>query len=710
MKSALRAFLCALFALAIAAPATAQDETPPAVLIADRLEYDVEAGTVTAIGSVEVYYKGRILTAERIFFDETNDRVEAFGAITLTDASGAVIQADGAALDADLTAGVAQGARLILADGRAKAAAVEVRRVNGRYDVLDKAVYSPCEVCEANPVPLWRIRAERVVRDDVKGRIYYQDAYFDLMGVNIGYLPYFRHASPENRRDSGFLAPLIKNDGIYGPAVKLPYYFELGDYSDLTLTPFVALNDGALMEVEYRQRWTTASLDLDVAFGGTDYDDGDGLTPRFGGFGTGRWTVEDGLYAGFDMAFAADDPFLRRYDYTLDDRLTTDAFLRHYDGRDQATVGVAYMQSLRAGEAQGTIPLALPEVSARKVFAAPGVGGDLALFLDGQGAVREDGRDVGRLSLGVEWDRSVIVGPGVVATGFAGARVDQFAVGDDGAFDDAATRLVPRVGARLAWPLARVTGDRVETLEPAAQFTFAPDDLENGEVPNEDSVLTEFTTANLFDKDRFAGFDQAESGANFTLGVAYGLTEGDYALDVAAGRVLRLSDNGDFTAGSGLDGATSDWVASLDVTAFDWLSLQSDWRLSDGFGVNKAEVQARADVAPFTLAAGFLHREADPAAGAAAERTEVLASVRWTINENWRATSEARYDLELDEFVTLGGAVGYENECARLEAFARRRFADAPDAPSATSFGVRVKLFGAGGDPAKASGACDYGG
>ena len=251
----------AIILIALSSAVFAAEREEPVALIADQIEYDADTGVVRASGAVEVYYRGQTLTADVITYDSRADRVTAEGDIVLRTDRGETVFADMAALDADLRAGVVEGAQSVIA-GNGKIAAVEARRIDGRYNVLEKAVFSPCEVCAANPVPLWRIRAERIIHDQEAQEIHYEDAYFDFAGVTVGFLPYFRHPSPEVERATGFLAPQITRDRGYGLAVKAPYYFVIGDHSDLTLTPFLSTGDGALATFDDPEQAVAAAQDL----------------------------------------------------------------------------------------------------------------------------------------------------------------------------------------------------------------------------------------------------------------------------------------------------------------------------------------------------------------------------------------------------------------------------------------------------------------
>ncbi|MEM7271166.1 MAG: LPS-assembly protein LptD, partial [Pseudomonadota bacterium] len=206
------ALILSLTAAAAETPKFERVTDSPVALVADEITYDSTTGVVRARGGVEVYQAGRTLTADEIIYDDRSGQISAMGPITLRTESGETVYADTAVLDSGLRDGLIQGAKSVLANGAAKLSAVEAQRVDNRYNVLSKAVFSPCEVCAANPTPLWRIRARRIIHDEQEQEIHYENAYFDVMGVTVGFLPYFRHPSPEVDRATGILAPQFERD------------------------------------------------------------------------------------------------------------------------------------------------------------------------------------------------------------------------------------------------------------------------------------------------------------------------------------------------------------------------------------------------------------------------------------------------------------------------------------------------------------------
>lgn len=139
-------FALSLAALVAASGPGGLQAQETATLVADRLEIAAD-NRLIAEGSIEVFYQGRRLTAERIVYDQAADRLSIEGPIRLTDAEGTtVIVSAQAELSADLTEGILQSARVVL-NQQLQMAASQMVRSQGRYLQLDNAVASSCKVC-----------------------------------------------------------------------------------------------------------------------------------------------------------------------------------------------------------------------------------------------------------------------------------------------------------------------------------------------------------------------------------------------------------------------------------------------------------------------------------------------------------------------------------------------------------------------------------
>ncbi len=169
----------------------------PVLFKADALRYDRELGIVVATGHVEFTRSDTILLADTVTYNEREDTATASGDVKLLAPSGEVLFADYMALSGDLKDGLIRDLRARLTDN-SRFAANGARRVGGVRNEMAKAVYTPCAACAAHPErpPVWQLRADRVVHDQVAHEIRYYDATMEMFGVPVLYLPYFRHPDP----------------------------------------------------------------------------------------------------------------------------------------------------------------------------------------------------------------------------------------------------------------------------------------------------------------------------------------------------------------------------------------------------------------------------------------------------------------------------------------------------------------------------------
>lgn len=80
----------------------------------------------------------------------------ARGHVVISEEGGDTYFGDEVELTEDLRDGFVNSARILRADD-SRAAAIRAVRTEGRYTELDKAVYSPCPLCEDSGTPLWQI-------------------------------------------------------------------------------------------------------------------------------------------------------------------------------------------------------------------------------------------------------------------------------------------------------------------------------------------------------------------------------------------------------------------------------------------------------------------------------------------------------------------------------------------------------------------------
>src|SRR4051812_14616585 len=158
------------------------------LLQADQIVYDGPNDMVAAMGHVEIVDDGRILLADQVSYDQKNDKVTASGHVSVTDSAGNVAFANQVELTDRMRDGALRGfGALIGKNGRLAAAGA--RRIAGHIVIAERAVYSPCRICNqaGQRTPLWQVKAERVIYDQDKHHIHFQDARVEFFGVPLLY-------------------------------------------------------------------------------------------------------------------------------------------------------------------------------------------------------------------------------------------------------------------------------------------------------------------------------------------------------------------------------------------------------------------------------------------------------------------------------------------------------------------------------------------
>lgn len=707
--SVARAFAAAL---AFVAPAAAQERSPalasdqPFLLTADELTYDENAGTVTARGQVEIAQGPRTLLADLVSYNTRDGVVTASGDVSLLEPNGDVVFADYVQLDKDLAEGFIENVRMLMSDD-SRLAANEARRFPDERTELTRAVYSPCRACP-DRAPTWQIKAAKVIHDKAAQEIRYEDAVFEAFGVPIAYTPYFSHSDPTVKRRSGFLPPSFGSDSELGLRLTTSYFWALSPSRDLTIAPTVTSREGVVVAGEYRERTRTGGYGLQASGTYVDRrdDNGDRIEDKeFRGHikGDGRFDIDPVWRWGFDVSRASDDTYLRRYDISDADTLTSDVYVEGFRGRNYAALSAYAFQGLRREDDPGLTPVVLPLADYSYVSPPSETTGARFAF-DGNmvSLYRTGGPDTRRLSGQASWELPWIGGGGDVWSLTAALRADGYwlngyfdPLGPAGEDDEVIARAEPLAALQWSYPMVRTEGTVRQVIEPVAQAILQPYDGEDERIPNEDSQSVEFDDTNLFGFSRFPGHDRLEDGPRLNYGVklgAYGAGGG--AATALFGQVLRIKEDRSFGRSSGLDDERSDYVARVSVSPGPWLDLVNRTRIDrDLKDIRRNEVYFGVGPDKLRFAMSYVLLDRNLTVDQLNSSEELYLYLRGQLSRYWSALALSRRDLADDgRQIRTGFGVRYEDECVVFEASLDRDYTRDRDVEPSTSLNFRVIL------------------
>jgi LPS-assembly protein len=693
----------------IRAAADQSDTVPEKTLLqADRILADRASHIVRAEGHVEAAKGKQVIMADSISFDESTGEVTADGHVSLLAESGDVVSSEHVTLDRSFANGLATPIRLLMA-ANARLAAAQGARVNGTKTILDKVVFSPCNLCADNPTaaPLWQLRAARATRDEDAQTISYEDAQIEFYGIPLFYTPYLRHADPSAPRQSGFLIPTVGSSSDIGYKVTLPYLFVIDDSQDAVLAPTYATLAGYGLMGDYRRRFQRSVVELSGSFLEADKaSGGSGQQIRGHVFAYGRADIADNWHAGFNLQRASDDTYLRRFAISNATTLTTSAYAERFSENSSLTVDNYWFQGLRAQDVAGDIPYVAPLIDYRH-YGKPGfLGGRFDYQFNGLDLVRPTGLNVRRLGTTAQWILPLTTRLGELYKITARFDGNGYWVTNRITSSTATTNLARVVGtgapaleAEWRWPLVKDNGAWHQVVEPIAQGVIAPYFGRFRRIPNQDSTSVEYDDTNLFSFSRYAGRDRLESGPRANIGGQWTLSHADGGeISALFGETFRMKPDRVLNREAGLGATQSDYVGRVVVSPNSYVDLITRVRLDrDTFAVRRSEIQVSGGPSFMRASFGYLDIEADKLDLTIPARRELRGNIYIKPLENYYVTASAQRNLIAPaRWISYATGLFYTDECYDMGLTYQRSNATDRDIKPSTTVSVVLRLKGLG--------------
>ena len=328
--------------------------------------------------------------------------------------------------------------------------------------------------------------------------------------------------------------------------------------------------------------------------------------------------------------------------------------------------------------------------------------------------VRGIAGDYERASAQVTWQRKFIDPIGEVWTPFAFARFDAeglnlntsdnftfssgsgsstIANGDQRNFFGSENaffgRAMPGIGLDWRYPFVAQTGTITHTFEPIAQVIARTSEFEGGHRPNEDAQSLFFDDTNLFEWNKFSGYDRVEGGVRANAGGQYSMTfkQGGYvnalvgqSFQIAGNNSYASSDVANVTADSGLQKEASDYVARLAVAPNSYLSFLAKGRF-DSHTLNPQAIDliSAFNWKGFSSTMQYSRYASQPLIGYPFRREGVLVTGRYNFLDHYFVSGNVvldldphRYDANTGNYdikvahpqlAVLGVGMGYNDEC-----------------------------------------------
>ena len=699
------------------------DNTLPMNVQGDQLVYDTAGKRVVARGNVEIFYNDYILTADEVIYDQSAGTLTAIGNVTLKEPQGNIVRADRYTLTDDFRDGFVQSLSVVTKDDT-KISAERATRREGNVTEFQNGKFTPCK-SDGNTPPLWCISAARIIHDKEAATISYQDAYFEIFGQPVFYLPYFQHADPSVKRKSGFLAPEFGQSSNLGFITGIPYYFALAPNADFTFTPLYLSEQGVLWKGEWRHRLENGQYSVEIAGIDQNGNNLSGTAAQNQELDGWRGSVETkGLFSlsswwkfGWDATLESDDEF-RRF-YKLDSILLTDrvnqVFLTGQSDHNYFSAKLYHFGGLLLSDNAQSESYTHPIIDHNYVFADPILGGELKWDTNLLSFTRVDGatqfaastptlvgdQSINRVTTELKWRRRFTDTIGITYTPFANLRGDAYqfdnftdpesvVLNPDGTVNtsslvssDTTFRGIAAGGATVSYPWVANTASASHIIEPIGQIIARQESVTQRRLPDEDARSLVFDDTNLFEVSKFSGLDRTEMGTRVNAGLQYTFqaNNGGYARFLA-GQSFHLSgdnvyanpgrdDAGNFVYSptSGLETSRSDYVLGAYVAPTDSFRLISQSRFNESdLALRREDVGAQVTYGPFMVSTTYAYAAEDPELGVKTSQQDIYTTALVRLTDNWSIGGGVRYDIDESRTLQDSFQLKYADECFVLTA------------------------------------------
>ncbi|NNC23622.1 LPS-assembly protein LptD [Salinisphaera sp. USBA-960] len=552
--------------------APAAKDKPPSVR-ADNVS--LKKGVAKARGNARLTRNGQALEAPYVEYNRQSKGANAHGGVQYYK-PGMFLTADEGAVNVNSNQGVFSDVKYVMTNTGGRGHADTVDSKTEHHFQLRDASYTTCPLDS----PSWYLSATHVNLNRDSGRGSAWNTVMHLYGLPVFYTPYFNFPI-DNKRHTGFLAPVVGVSGDSGFELTWPFYINIAPQYDLTLIPRYYGKRGPQLGAQARYQFTHQKGELNGQ-----------LLPNDQKYGERRSFVhyqhqgKFGQYVGFQADYnrASDDDYFDDLDDgpggTSSSNLERGAELTFATTGARLDFLVQDWQTLnRASSSRASISNALnnnpytrlPRVKLHLLSpTAPfrlGFDGSFTNFVSDNPAAAEARRYDAKPKLIWSTDHG-----GWFASSQAAYEFTHYDLSNVGNQTTSINRSIPSFQLRSGLRFTRhMHNGWIQTFNPQFQYLYTGYENQKN-IRNFDSGVPALHFQRLFADNRFTGIDRIGDANQITLGATtrlYSTASSRTLAKLSFGRVTSFRDLKVTLPNTGITGYSnsgSDYVGSLTVS------------------------------------------------------------------------------------------------------------------------------------------------
>ncbi len=550
-------------------------------------------------------------------------------------------------------------------------------KLSNKKSVFNKSIFTICDYRENDKCPPWTIQASKMLHDNIKKTIYYDNALIKVYDIPIFYIPKLSHPDPTVERRSGFLPATLTDSKNLGTGVSLPYFFDMGRDKNFTLTSKIYVDENPLILGEYHQAFMNSSFQAD--FGFTEGYKKTSSTKKAGEKShlfskfVKNFTGNDDSKKSLSLSIqdVSNDKYLKLYkiksnlvDYNKD---TLESHINFTHEKDDLFFGLnaSVFETLKESY-EDKYEYILPEITIDKNLLNDEKYGNLDLQTNISTHLYDTNKLENFIVNNFDWTSKDIFFDGGLNTKILGnLRNINYEVKNVNEYkEDPTSEIFGALGLLSNISLQKKQGSSEHLLTPKVLLRFAPGSMRN------ESSGSRLTPSSAFDLNRLNNINNFETGISGTLGFDYKATANDKEFDFSVAQVIKDDENNNMPDKSSLNEKLSDLVGSANITLSKNFSLNYEFALDQNYqDLNFNELGTNMNFGPINFDLNYLQEKKH-----IGDQDYFNTKINIQNKDRGMFSFETKRNLITDSSEFYNLSYEYINDCLRAGLVYRREF------------------------------------
>ena len=570
-------------------------------------------------------------------------------------------------------------------------------KLDSEFSEFTKSNFTLCNYRKKDKCPPWSIQAENMTHDKKKKTIYYDNAIIKIYDLPIFYTPKLSHPDPTVDRRSGFLPPAFSDSKNLGPGLGIPYFWNINNDKDFTLTTKLFSSENPLFKGEYRQSFEKSNLILNFGYTEgykkTSSTKQPGHKSHFFSKFIKNFKGKNNSENSFQLSLqeVSNDKYLKLYkiqstlvDYNADTLQNTLDF-SHENNDLFLGIKASSYETLKDSY-NDKYEYILPDITLDKNLFS----NDILGSLDFQSNLKVHNYDTNKFTKFLVNDfgwkyKNLNLNNGVTGRLLGKFKNVNYETKNVSNYKNKPTNEI--FGAlgfltKLDLYKENLKNNSKHYLTPKILFRYSPGGMRS------ENINTRLKNSNIFDLDRLNTYDNFETGKSITLGFDYSLKNQNNEFILSAGQVVNEKENNKMPDSSSLNEKLSDLVGHSELKINENLKLKYDFALDQNFNdLNYNEIGTDLNFDPIKLDFSYLQEKKH-----IGDQEYFKSSIKFNRNDNGVFSAETKRNLVTNSAEYYNLSYEYINDCLRAGLVYRREFYEDSELEAENSLMFKITL------------------